>query len=66
MDVALELIGLPLTMQQALQVAGDVWAAVIVGLTDRTFEIAPYNDLLNKETEIIGASDHLARSCRCS
>jgi 2-desacetyl-2-hydroxyethyl bacteriochlorophyllide A dehydrogenase len=59
-DVALELIGLPLTMQQAFKSLAVFGRAVIVGLTDRTFEIAPYNDLLNKETEIIGASDHLA------
>jgi 2-desacetyl-2-hydroxyethyl bacteriochlorophyllide A dehydrogenase len=59
-DVALELIGLPLTMQQAFKSLAIFGRAVIVGLTDRTFEIAPYNDLLNKETEIIGASDHLA------
>jgi 2-desacetyl-2-hydroxyethyl bacteriochlorophyllide A dehydrogenase len=59
-DVALELIGLPLTMQQAFKSLAVFGRAVIVGLTDKTFEIAPYNDLLNKETEIIGASDHLA------
>jgi len=59
-DVALELIGLPLTMQQAFKSLAVFGRVVIVGLTDRTFEIAPYNDLLNKETEIIGASDHLA------
>jgi 2-desacetyl-2-hydroxyethyl bacteriochlorophyllide A dehydrogenase len=59
-DVALELIGLPLTMQQAFKSLAVFGRAVIVGLTDQTFEIAPYNDLLNKETEIIGASDHLA------
>ena len=59
-DVALELIGLPLTMQQAFKSLAVFGRAVIAGLTDKTFEIAPYNDLLNKETEIIGASDHLA------
>jgi propanol-preferring alcohol dehydrogenase len=59
-DVALELIGLPLTMQQAFKSLAVFGRAVIAGITDRTFEIAPYNDLLNKETELIGASDHLA------
>jgi len=34
--------------------------AAIVGLTRQTFEIAPYQELLNKEAEVIGVSDHLA------
>ena len=59
-DVALELIGLPLTMGQAFRSLAVFGRAVIAGITDRTFEIAPYNDLLNKEAELIGASDHLA------
>ena len=31
-----------------------------MGISDQTFEIAPYTDVLNKEAEIIGVSDHLA------
>ncbi len=60
-DVALELIGLPLTMEQAVKSLAIFGRAVIVGITDRTFEIAPYDDLLNKEAEVIGVSDHLAQ-----
>jgi len=60
-DVALELVGLPLTMDQAFRSLGVKGRAAIAGLTDRTFEIAPYVDLLNKEAEIIGVSDHLAQ-----
>ncbi|MCA9960816.1 MAG: zinc-binding dehydrogenase [Chloroflexota bacterium] len=60
-DVALELIGLPLTMQQAVQVLGIMGRAGIAGLSDRSFTIAPYTELLNKEAEIIGVSDHLAQ-----
>ena len=60
-DVALELIGLPLTMRQAVQSLGKLGRAALVGLTQETFEIAPYAELLNKEAEIIGVSDHLAR-----
>jgi propanol-preferring alcohol dehydrogenase len=30
-----------------------------VGITTKTFEIAPYEEVLNKEAEIIGVSDHL-------
>ena len=60
-DIALELVGLPLTMQQAVQCLAVFGRAVIVGLTDRTFEIAPYADLLMKEAQVLGASDHLAQ-----
>jgi len=59
-DVALELVGLPLTMRQALQSLAILGRAALVGLTREILEIAPYSQLLNKETEIIGVSDHLA------
>ncbi|MFZ5918819.1 MAG: alcohol dehydrogenase catalytic domain-containing protein [Chloroflexota bacterium] len=58
-DVALELIGLPLTMRQAVQCLGVLGRAVLVGLCDRPFEIDSYRELLGKEAEVIGASDHL-------
>lgn len=59
-DVALELVGLPLTMRQAVQSLGKLGRAALVGLSRETFEVAPYSELLNKEAEIIGVSDHLA------
>lgn len=59
-DVALEVIGLPLTMRQAVQSLGIMGRAALVGLTDKTFEVAPYQEVLNKEAEIVGVSDHLA------
>ena len=59
-DVALELIGLPLTMQQAVKSLAIKGRALLVGITDKNFEIAPYAEVLNKEAEIIGVSDHLA------
>jgi len=59
-DVALELIGLPLTMQQAVRSLAIKGRAALAGITDKTFEIAPYGEILNKEAEIIGVSDHLA------
>ncbi len=59
-DVALELIGLPLTMRQAVQSLAILGRAALAGLMQGTFEIAPYAELLNKEAEIIGVSDHLA------
>ncbi|MDB6112254.1 MAG: Alcohol dehydrogenase GroES domain protein [Pedosphaera sp.] len=60
-DVALELIGLPLTMQQAVRCLAIKGRALLVGITNKTFEIAPYSEVLNKEAEIIGVSDHLAQ-----
>ena len=60
-DVALELIGLPATMRQAVQSLAIKGRAALAGLMDETFEIAPYMELLNKEAEIIGVSDHLAQ-----
>ena len=60
MDVALELVGLPLTMQQAVRSLAILGRAALVGLTPEHFEVAPYSELLNKEAEIIGVSDHLA------
>jgi len=59
-DVTLELVGLPLTMRQAVQSLAILGRAALVGLTRESLEIAPYSELLNKETEIIGVSDHLA------
>ena len=59
-DVALELVGLPLTMRQAVQSLATLGRAALVGLTRDTFELVPYAELINKEAEIIGVSDHLA------
>jgi propanol-preferring alcohol dehydrogenase len=60
-DVALELIGLPLTMRQAVQSLAIQGRAALAGITVKTFEVAPYFEVLNKEAEIIGVSDHLAQ-----
>lgn len=59
-DVALELVGLSLTMRQAIQSLAVLGRAALVGLTQEKLEIAPYAELLNKEAEVIGVSDHLA------
>jgi propanol-preferring alcohol dehydrogenase len=60
-DVALELIGLPLTMGQAVRSLAIKGRAALAGITDGSFELAPYHELLNKEAEVIGVSDHLAK-----
>jgi propanol-preferring alcohol dehydrogenase len=59
-DVALELIGLPLTMQQAVRSLAIKGRAALAGITEKTFAVSPYHELINREAEIIGVSDHLA------
>ena len=58
-DVAIELIGLPQTMKQAVQCAGVMGRAVIVGISKQPLEIDTYNELLGNEVELIGSNDHL-------
>jgi 2-desacetyl-2-hydroxyethyl bacteriochlorophyllide A dehydrogenase len=60
-NVALELIGLPLTMEQAFLSLGVMGRVAIAGISEQSMSIAPYMDLINKEAEIIGVSDHLAQ-----
>jgi threonine dehydrogenase-like Zn-dependent dehydrogenase len=59
-DVSLELIGSAKTMQQAVRCLGALGRAALVGLTAESMSIFPYTELINKEVEIIGVSDHLA------
>jgi len=58
-DVALEVVGLPQTMRQAMLALGVLGRAALVGLTTGPFEVYPYTELLGKEAELIGSSDHL-------
>lgn len=58
-DVALELIGLPLTMRQSVQCLAHRGRTALAGITDRLMEVAPYRELIGTEAEIIGVSDHL-------
>ena len=57
-DVAIEMIGLPQTMKQAVQSAGVMARVVIVGLSNKPLEINTYNDLIGRELELIGSNDH--------
>ena len=59
-NVALELIGLSVTMRQAIECVGVFGRVAMVGLNEEKIEINPYVELLCKEAEIIGVSDHLA------
>jgi len=58
-DVALELIGLPLTMRQAVRSLGIHGRAVIAGITRQPFEVYAYGELMGKEAEVMGSDDHL-------
>jgi propanol-preferring alcohol dehydrogenase len=60
-DVAIELIGLPLTMEQAFKSLSIQGRLAIAGIMEHTFEIAAYQGLINREAEVIGVSDHLAQ-----
>jgi len=59
-DVALELIGSAKTMRQAVLSLAALGRAAVVGLTAESMSVHPYTELINKEVEIIGVSDHLA------
>lgn len=59
-DVAVELIGLPLTMRQAVASLGVLGRASLAGISDRPFEVASYTELIGKEASVVGVSDHLA------
>jgi D-arabinose 1-dehydrogenase-like Zn-dependent alcohol dehydrogenase len=58
-DVALEMIGLPVTMRQTIEALGVHGRAVIVGLSQMPLEVHPYQTLIGFEAEIIGSNDHL-------
>ena len=58
-DVALELIGSAQTMQQAVRVLAVFGRAVLVGITRQSFAVDSYGEVIGREAEIIGGSDHL-------
>jgi 2-desacetyl-2-hydroxyethyl bacteriochlorophyllide A dehydrogenase len=58
-DVALELVGLPETMEAAVKCLKVGGRAVAVGITSNTFPLDSFHDLTVKEAEILGAADHL-------
>lgn len=59
-DAALELIGFARTMEQSVLALAPQGRAALAGLTRERISLAPYSDLLNREAEVIGVSDHLA------
>ena len=59
-DAALELIGSAKVMEQAVRSLAPQGRAALAGLTPERLSVSPYRDLLGREAEIIGVSDHLA------
>lgn len=59
-DVSIELVGSAVTMGQAVRCLAILGRAALVGLTAESMSVFPYTELINKEAEIIGVSDHLA------
>ncbi|MCE7748255.1 MAG: alcohol dehydrogenase catalytic domain-containing protein [Candidatus Heimdallarchaeota archaeon] len=57
-NVALELIGLSLTMDQGVRSLARFGRLGLVGITANTFDISSY-EVICREKEIIGVSDHL-------
>lgn len=58
-DVALELVGSPITAQQAVRSLGVQGRAAMVGLTKQSTDVDMYRELIGREREIVGVSDHL-------
>jgi len=58
-NVAIEMIGLRKTMEQAIDSVGNLGRVVMVGLNQQPIEINTYMQVLGKEAEIIGSNDHL-------
>jgi len=58
-DVALELVGLPITAVQAVRSLAVQGRAAIVGLSQAASELNMYSDIIGREREIVGVSDHL-------
>jgi len=58
-NVAIEMIGLQKTMEQAIDSVGNLGRAVMVGLNQQPIQINTYLQVLGKEAEIIGSNDHL-------
>ncbi|MBT3272383.1 MAG: alcohol dehydrogenase catalytic domain-containing protein [Spirochaetales bacterium] len=57
-DVALELIGLKTTIEQAVSVLANMGRAAVAGICKVPISVDSYSQLVGKEGEIIGVSDH--------
>jgi len=58
-DVAIEMLGSPPTMQQAVRSLAPMGRAVFVGISNEAVTFDTYREVVGNEAEIIGCSDHL-------
>ncbi|HUF10423.1 MAG TPA: zinc-binding dehydrogenase [Rhodothermales bacterium] len=58
-DAAIELIGAKSTFELAVEILAPKGRAALAGLSNAAIDVRPYPDLINREAEIIGVSDHL-------
>jgi D-arabinose 1-dehydrogenase-like Zn-dependent alcohol dehydrogenase len=63
-DLALELVGLPQTTQQAVRCLRRRGRAGLVGLAQAPAVIHPYFDVIANEIDILGVMDHLLQDAR--
>ncbi|MFP6905315.1 MAG: zinc-binding dehydrogenase [Verrucomicrobiota bacterium] len=63
-DVAVELVGLTRTIDQAVRVLANRGRAALAGITDEAVSVNTYRDLIGREAEIIGVSDHQGSEIR--
>ncbi len=59
-DVALDFVGQPATLRPAIAALAPFGRVVAVGLGNQPVPVYPYQEIINREAEIIGCSDHLA------
>jgi threonine dehydrogenase-like Zn-dependent dehydrogenase len=59
-DVSIELVGSAITMGHTVRCLGIFGRAALAGLSAESMSVLPYPEVINKEAEIIGVSDHLA------
>ena len=59
-NVAVDFVGTTSSMSQTVRCLGIKGRAAMVALTTQPLSVVPYTELINKEVEIIGVSDHLA------
>jgi 2-desacetyl-2-hydroxyethyl bacteriochlorophyllide A dehydrogenase len=57
-DVALGIVGLAKTMEQAVKSVRSGGRAIIVGMADQDMKVQPMGDIVVKEVEILGSVDH--------
>jgi propanol-preferring alcohol dehydrogenase len=58
-DVAVELVGSPRTMLQAVKCLAPLGRAVLVGITRDPLTLDTYTEVLGSEAQVIGSNDHL-------